>query len=85
MKMILAAIFALVLYSCAGWVDEMSDKPPGERLYLRSCGKCHRLYSPAEKSADEWRRAVEKYGSRLGLSAGEKREILNYLELNCAK
>jgi mono/diheme cytochrome c family protein len=80
----LSALLAVAAVACAtassGGAPAGSPEAAGEELYRGHCGACHRLRDPAEQTRDRWAWAVDRYGSRAHLSAGERQLVLGYLQ-----
>lgn len=80
----LGAALALLLAVGGCAHGEAGGAPPAPndaaRLYRRSCTSCHRLKAPREHDAETWRRAVERFGTRL--TPEERRAIADYLAAN---
>lgn len=74
-----------VLWAC---VEAPPIPPPetsravqeGHRLFLAKCARCHDPVQPAEHLAIQWPPLLENCGARAGLDAGEKADVLAYLQ-----
>jgi cytochrome c5 len=51
----------------------------GRTSFRKKCVQCHRLPSPAAKSADEWPRILNKMARLAHLSDDEKRDVTDYI------
>ena len=51
----------------------------GKQIYESLCDKCHKLIPPKAKSDDEWRAAVDTYGTQLKLGESELAQLKDYL------
>lgn len=70
---------SLFLVGCVAASKQIrSSSNDGEVLYRSHCGACHRLRSPGLYTYDKLKNYVEKYGR--GLTAEERRTLLNYLK-----
>lgn len=78
----LSAIFAFVTFLvlinqvAAGELKTSS----GAVLWANNCARCHNMRDPAEFRDDQWRVIVSHMRIRAGLSGGEAREILQFLQ-----
>lgn len=52
----------------------------GRQRYLVKCGGCHPLYSPAERTDDQWAEDVEEMRSLARLTPEDVHFILTYLQ-----
>ena len=59
-----------------------SSDDHGARLYRTRCASCHRLHDPHERSADDWRRVLERMAPRGHLGPSEHAAVLAYLSAN---
>ncbi len=57
-------------------LDELRE---GRKTYVVSCGSCHRLYSPRERTAHEWLKAYEEMKPRIRLETADEVRMLAYL------
>ncbi len=51
----------------------------GEQIYEALCDKCHKLIPPKAKTDDEWKAAVDKYGTQLKLGESDLAQLKDYL------
>jgi hypothetical protein len=58
------------------------DVGHGKKIWLKSCGKCHELYPPNSRSAEEWRDVVETMSEKAQLSPDDKMEVTAFLRVN---
>jgi len=52
----------------------------GRDLYIRKCGGCHTLYTPAEVFGGDWPQNLYEMSERAKLSAGDRTTIARYIE-----
>lgn len=59
----------------------LEDLQRGRETYIKRCGSCHALRSPAERAPDAWPLEVERMQTQhqVRLSVEERRDILSYL------
>lgn len=53
----------------------------GKSLYDNNCAKCHRLFSPNEFSAEDWKPIVAKMQKKAHLDDLQGQKIYNYLTM----
>ena len=53
----------------------------GMALYENNCAKCHKLYSPKDFSAEEWKPIVARMQKKAHLGDIEGQKILNYVTM----
>lgn len=53
----------------------------GKELYDNNCAKCHRLFSPNEFSAEEWKPIVAKMQKKAHLDDLQGQKIYSYLTM----
>lgn len=57
--------------------DEMYNA--GKITWKSSCGKCHELYAPQERTAKQWDKVMETMAVKAKLSKAEKNVVLAFL------
>ncbi len=79
---IFSATVLLAVLGCAAnnGYRKSENMTEGERLYRSNCASCHALRKPADYTDDQWSTYVAKYGAKLNLSAGNQKQILDYLQ-----
>jgi len=51
----------------------------GRERYVTKCSGCHSLYSPRDKSPEEWPRLLDEMSAKAKCGAGDRRRIEQYL------
>ncbi len=74
------ALIALlaVMMGCQG-SKLTASQVRGEKIYESLCDKCHKLIPPKATTDDEWRAAVDKYGTQLKLGENDLAQLKDYL------
>ncbi len=57
----------------------------GNRIYSTSCKKCHELYNPSSRTAQEWKPILVVMTDKAKLSEAEKLSVSNYIYSSCKK
>lgn len=84
---------AFVVFGCASAIPHLSsvekasvpaewasvDLEHGRTCYIRSCGACHSLHSPAEHTPAEWKTLFAEMAGKANLSPTDSTSILAYL------
>lgn len=52
----------------------------GARTWANTCARCHNIRDPKELRADQWRAAVAHMRVRSGMTGGETRDVLAFLQ-----
>ncbi len=52
----------------------------GARTWADTCARCHNMRDPKELRADQWRSAVAHMRVRSGMTGGEARDVLAFLQ-----
>jgi mono/diheme cytochrome c family protein len=52
----------------------------GAQTWANTCARCHNIRDPKELRADQWRAAVAHMRVRSGLTGGETRDVLAFLQ-----
>jgi cytochrome c5 len=95
-KLLAAVILATVLYSCAtkkavetpapATTSVMASLSPemqeGKTLYENNCAKCHKLFSPSERTKEEWGPIIAKMQQKAKIDDIQTAKIYNYLTYN---
>jgi len=88
------ALLAIVLYSCGGsksvpaaveTVKKVELTPAlaeGKGLYENNCAKCHKLYDPAEFTAEKWTGILKWMQPKAKITDEQRTSIYNYLVMN---
>ena len=90
--------FALgILFSCAGILlastpnDSIKNMMhadsvlTGNALFVKNCGRCHKLKDPAKYTMVQWPGLVNKMQKRAKITDSEKAMILSYLATGAKK
>lgn len=77
-KLVCIYSFVLILSAVSTVTKAQSDN--GAKLWANNCARCHNMRDPAEFRDDQWRVIVTHMRIRAGLSGGEAREILQFLQ-----
>jgi cytochrome c5 len=95
-KVLAITVLTTIIYSCASKStvptsevkkEEAKTSPmtselaEGMYLYENNCAKCHKLYSPKDFNADEWKPIVARMQKKAHLSDFDGRKIYNYLTM----
>ncbi|MEC4005026.1 cytochrome c [Flavobacterium sp. SUN052] len=89
-------LVAVFLYSCGGsksvatattveTVKKVELTPAlaeGKGLYENNCAKCHRLYDPAEYTAEKWTGILKWMQPKAKITDEQRTTIYNYLVMN---
>ncbi len=54
----------------------------GHAIYTNSCGRCHKLFVPADKSQDKWERVLPRMIKRAKLTEGQGELVRAYVMAN---
>jgi cytochrome c5 len=57
----------------------------GEQLYATSCKKCHKLYAPSSRTAQEWKPILVVMTGKAKLSETETSKVADYIYSSCKK
>jgi cytochrome c5 len=88
------ALLAIVLYSCGGSKsapaavetvkkNELSPAlAEGKGLYENNCAKCHKLYDPADYTAEKWTGILKWMQPKAKITDEQRTSIYNYLVMN---
>ena len=52
----------------------------GKELFVKNCGKCHKLKDPAKYTMQQWPKQVNRMQKRAKINDGQKALILRYLQ-----
>ena len=95
-KVIALAVLSSIIYSCASKSnvpttevkkEEVKTSPmtseltEGMYLYENNCAKCHKLYSPNEFNAEEWKTIVARMQKQAQLTDLDGQKIYNYVTM----
>ena len=64
---------------------ESENVVKGKALYENNCGKCHRLFSPAEETAENWEPILKRMQKKARLEDGDMALIHDYIIDNLPK
>jgi len=88
------ALLAIFLYSCGGskstaaaveTVKKVELTPAlaeGKGLYENNCAKCHKLYDPADYTAEKWTGILKWMQPKAKITDEQRTSIYNYLVMN---
>jgi mono/diheme cytochrome c family protein len=87
------ALLAVFLYSCGGsktvaaveTVKKVELSPAlaeGKGLYENNCAKCHKLYDPADYTAEKWTGILKWMQPKAQITDEQRTSIYNYLVMN---
>ena len=87
------ALLAIFLYSCGGskstaaveTVKKVELSPAlaeGKGLYENNCAKCHKLYDPADYTAEKWTGILKWMQPKAKITDEQRTSIYNYLVMN---
>lgn len=57
----------------------------GEQLFSTSCKKCHKLYAPSSRTAQEWKPILVVMTGKAKLSDTETSKVADYIYSSCKK
>ncbi|MBK7028738.1 MAG: hypothetical protein IPH45_05835 [Bacteroidales bacterium] len=57
----------------------LAELQQGYELYKSNCGNCHKISKPADHSADQWTKILEKMGPKAKLSTEKVDLVYKYL------
>ena len=95
-KVIALAVLSSIIYSCASKSnvpttevkkEEVKTSPmtseltEGMYLYENNCAKCHKLYSPNDFNAEEWKTIVARMQKQAQLTDLDGQKIYNYVTM----
>ena len=63
-----------------GRTQQQGDLGAGAKVYGVTCGRCHNPRSPVERSDREWLLIVNHMRVRAGLTGGQVRDVLTFLQ-----
>jgi len=58
----------------------LADLDAGRARYRSACGRCHQVFDPATRRAEQWHRDVAEMSPLAGLGPEDQRRVLRYLE-----
>lgn len=91
LKFAFFALLAVVLYSCATKSTATATKPTetvipnpvafaeGKSLYENNCAKCHKLFSPSERTQAEWKPILVSMQKKARLDDMQIASISDYI------
>ncbi|MBS1904596.1 MAG: hypothetical protein JSS75_12885 [Bacteroidetes bacterium] len=91
----LLAGLAFAIFGCASAIPHLSssekasvpaewanvDLEHGRAVYIKNCGACHTLHSPAEHSPDDWKKLFGEMASKTTMSQSDSTAVVAYLSL----
>ena len=95
-KVIALAVLSSIIYSCASKSsipttevkkEEVKTSPmtseltEGMYLYENNCAKCHKLYSPNDFNAEEWKTILARMQKQAQLTDLDGQKIYNYVTM----
>ena len=95
-KVIVLAVLSSIIYSCASKSsvpttevkkEEVKTSPmtseltEGMYLYENNCAKSHKLYSPNDFNAEEWKPIVSRMQKKARLTDLDGQKIYNYVTM----
>ncbi|MCH7854549.1 MAG: cytochrome c [Proteobacteria bacterium] len=77
---------ALSMFSVATAADypQPGDLAKGSMLWAENCGRCHQVRNPQDLRDDQWITTAFPMSIRAGLTGGETRDILTFLQASNA-
>lgn len=57
----------------------------GKTLYENNCGKCHRLFSPSEETAENWEPILKRMQKKARLEDADMGLVHDYIFANLSK
>lgn len=75
-----ALAFSMVSVATAADFPEPGDFASGSKLWAENCGRCHQVRNPQDLRDDEWITTAFHMRIRAGLTGGETRDILTFLQ-----
>ena len=78
----MASVLAIGMVSVATATDfpEPGDFASGSRIWADNCGRCHHVRNPRDLRDDQWITTTFHMRIRAGLTGGETRDILTFLQ-----
>ncbi len=73
-------VFGLLSVANAADYPEPGDFANGSKLWAENCGRCHQVRNPQDLRDDQWITTVFHMRIRAGLTGGEARDILTFLQ-----
>jgi cytochrome c5 len=95
-KVIALAVLSSIIYSCASKSsipttevkkEEVKTSPmtseltEGMYLYENNCAKCHKLYSPNDFNAEEWKTILARMQKQAQLTDLDGQKVYNYVTM----
>jgi len=75
-----ALLFGLLSVASAADYPEAGDFANGSKLWAENCGRCHQVRNPQDLRDDQWITTAFHMRIRAGLTGGETRDILTFLQ-----
>src|SRR5207237_817539 len=79
-------VLPLLISACAGPSHVASapgsESDPGRRIYVTRCAKCHKFYSPASYSDQEWAKWMKKMQKKAKLTDEQEALLASYINTN---
>lgn len=75
-----ALAFGMLSVATAADYPAAGDFANGSKLWAENCGRCHQVRNPQDLRDDQWITTVFHMRIRAGLTGGEARDILTFLQ-----
>lgn len=60
-------------------IATLEELQQGRDIYINNCNECHYLYSPDDKTANDWREILPIMAPRAGLTENEVALVTKYV------
>ncbi len=89
LKRILVAVVGIFIFSCSPKVAVVSEvaKPltpelaEAKLIYENNCAKCHKLYQPESRTAEQWQPILLKMQKKAKISDADREKIYSYVTM----